>query len=451
MLKIASVNEFVTASSKLEAVTRLSALTGAPPETLGPGSKERKSVLLNLADGLALEVDTTADKPELGRQLATRLGMTWSADCWSAGHTITLVGLNRLLSGAHREVARRGRSSRAHPDAIPARSKLEAVTRISSLTDGPPQILGPGSKERKSVLTDLATGLGLDVDTSKSKPDLAESIVRWLGGSWDESCWSAGQTITLEGLNRVLLLATEELSRRGLRGPGTTFDSPKSEAEALLAVLSTAVPPHMDGRTCVGEMLGAEAKNWAQDEWRGWYFEFVGLPALVNTFGGGPTAIGNTTFDYSLDEIWDLKCHGVDAGDAILNSRTAMDECLRTRGVGLLVLSGSTEVDDGTFREWHKALRVENGKTPRPRTRPATAVRRSKAAFTPNRIDAFFVSGTAMLSHLLETGTMTVMKQGRQVDGSPRGEKYTLNLKNARQGPAHLASLDLAAPDAVLV
>ena len=63
--------------SKLEAVLRMSALTRRPPETLGPGSKERKSVLVNLAGDLGLVVDPSRSKPELGLQIATALGSDW--------------------------------------------------------------------------------------------------------------------------------------------------------------------------------------------------------------------------------------------------------------------------------------------------------------------------------------------------------------------------------------
>ena len=180
VLHIDSVNDFVPAGNKLEAVTRLSALTGAPPETLGPGSKERKSLLVNCSRRLGLDVDESATKPELAESIARQLGMEWSADCWSAGQTITLTGLNRLLSGVHREVGKRKRSAGGTAPR-PARSKLEAVVRISSLTQGRPQTLGPGSKERKSVLTDLASGMDLPVDPNLSKPSLAEAIVRELG------------------------------------------------------------------------------------------------------------------------------------------------------------------------------------------------------------------------------------------------------------------------------
>lgn len=430
---------FLAARSKLEAVTRISAVADAPPETLGPGSKERKSVLVNLANNLALEVDVAADKPELGRQISLKFDMFWTPECWSTGHTITLEGLNRILRGAEEYRARHPARTQFHP----ARSKFEAVTRISSLTDGPPQTLGPGSKERKSVLINLASALALDVDARQSKPDLAESIVTQLAGSWDETCWSAGQTITLEGLNRILGSAERQLARRGVRVTSSTFSSPRKEAEALLSVLATAIPEQMDGKQCVTEMLEAESTHWAQDEWRGFYFEFIALPALINAFGGGPMKVANTKFDYCLSEVWDLKVHGDDSHTAILNSQDATDECLRSRGMGLLVLSGTTTTDDGNFRAWQKEFRAANGKSPRARTRPAAFQRRSKSAFTPTQLDAYFVASEDELQIHLGAGLMNVMSQGRQVDGSPRGKKYMLRTDRAKNSSMHLASYDL--------
>ena len=44
---------------------------------------------------------------------------------------------------------------------VPARNKLEVVARISNLTNSGPETLGPGSKEHKSVVLNLARGMGL--------------------------------------------------------------------------------------------------------------------------------------------------------------------------------------------------------------------------------------------------------------------------------------------------
>jgi hypothetical protein len=446
---------FLPARSKLEAVTRISALTHSPPESLGPGSKERKSALVNLAIGLAVDADTTATKPELGRQLAAALGVPWNDDCWSAGDTITLVGLNRLLSGAQMRLtqARRqpqlelfGATDLISTEFIPARSKLEAVTRISALTQSPPETLGPGSKERKSALVNLASGLELTVDASATKPDLGGQIAAALSTGWDETCWSAGQTITLTGLNR-LLGAAEERLRGGPRTvqPGV-FDSPAAEASALLEALAASLPSYMDGRSCVEQMLAAEFSQWAQDEWAGFYFEFCGLPAMINGFGGGPATYANTRFDYSLGSVWDLKVHAALKGDAPLNAIDAVDAVLSSgRGLGFIVLSGTVEYDDGAFRQWHRERRLAQGKVPAKRHRPKRFERKSKTAFTPRLLQAFYIPDRRTLEQAERTGAIRVLNQGRQTDGSPRHPKWAMSIRTAAVSSLLLTRRELRA------
>lgn len=440
-----SEGRFLPARSKLEAVTRISATTHSPPEGLGPGSKERKSVLVNLAAGLDISVTTQADKPGLGEQIARGLQMGWGVDCWSAGQTITLIGLNRLLEGAEREVKRREVQAPAVVAFVPARSKLEAVSRISALTDAPAETLGPGSKERKSALVNLAIGLSLTVDSRRNKPEVGAQIAAALGATWDPGCWSAGQTITLIGLNRLLEAGQREVERchgsllRGL------FRTAREEAAAILEALALVIPRHMEGRNCVGQMLEAEYSQWAQDEWAGFFFEFIGLPALVNAFSGGPVAFGNTIFDYGLTQVWDLKLHAAIGGAAPLNAMDAIDACLDAgRGLGFIVLSGDTEYDDGAFRQWIRELRAAQGKKPAKRKTPASYVRKSKARFTPTKLEVFYFADAETLEGARNTGALTVMNQGRQSSGAERRPKYGLNLAKARATGLVLAAKTLA-------
>ena len=182
------------------------------------------------------------------------MGTTWDASCWSTGSTVTLEGLNRVLVAAEREVARRrsepqfalfGADLLSSGAFAPARSRLEAVSRISSLTGSPPEELGPGSKERKSVLVNLAAGLGVDLDTSAPKPELGGTIAQALSVDWDEACWSAGHTITLIGLNRLLQGGEARLA--GTQPSRGLFMSPRHEAAALLGG-SCPVPARRVGR-----------------------------------------------------------------------------------------------------------------------------------------------------------------------------------------------------------
>lgn len=440
---------FVPAGNKLEAVSRISALTGSPPETLGPGSKERRSVLVNLGAAFDIAAPPHTPKPALGRLLADRLGAQWDADCWSRGDTITLVGLNRLLQAGEVESRRRRDAARAvaskATDFASARSKLEAVSRISALTQSEPETLGPGGKERKSALINLALRLRAQVNLDAPKPALGQGLAGILGVLWDEQCWSAGNTITLVGLNRLLEGAERAIVQRSRpaarAGP---FRDAAHEAAALLAVLSQVVPQQLDGRRCVEDMLAASSNQWAQDEWAGFFFEFVGLPALVNTFAGGPVTYANTRFDYALGDAWDLKVHSGRDSSTPLNAIDAIEACLRTgRGVGFLVLSGEAAFDDGEFRQWHRDLRAAEGRVPAPRADPPKFQRRSKVALQPALLEAFYFPDLSTVERALTDKVLAVMKQGRQASGASRRHKYSLHLGRARSHGLLIASREL--------
>lgn len=93
----------------------------------------------------------------------------------------------------------------------PALDKQEAVHRISMLSIGRTASLGPGSKERKGLLLGLASALGIVHEPSDSKQQLAEIISRAKGINWLPEYESAGQTITLDGLNTLLKIADRAL------------------------------------------------------------------------------------------------------------------------------------------------------------------------------------------------------------------------------------------------
>ncbi|WP_172120597.1 hypothetical protein [Actinomyces faecalis] len=429
---------FVPAKSKIEAVARLYALAGVPGEGLGPGSKERKSVLTSVAARLDLGVDVTAAKDVLALQILTALGAPVAPSFTSSGQTITLSGLNALLAAAEAELRRRAehelRAASPHlPDwFVPARDKLEAVRRISSLTGGRPQDLGPGSKERKSVFTDLVANLSLPIDTSLKKDDLAGAIARYLSMPWTDSCWSSGQTVTLDGLNAVLAGA-EAITLRGRRG---RHDMLLQEARLLVAALAHSCTSLWEGRSCVGQMLTAGYPKARQTEWIGWYYEFIGLPALINAYGGGPRRIGATEFDYARSFVWDLKAHAQPrmkrpqdvSGSAPLNDREAILTCVEETGsLGFLVLSGQAETDaDGSFDTWHRAMR---GSTT---TRSATS-RTLKKAFRPVTVDAYLFEGSEAVEEALGQRVLMGFRQGRQQSGAARRPKLLLNLERAQE------------------
>jgi len=214
---------------------------------------------------------------------------------------------------------------------VPPQNKLEAVARISNLTDSGPEDLGPGSKEHKSVLLNLAKGLKFPVNSSLAKPKLGEDVAKHLGVNWDESCFSTGSTITLEGLARLVEGAEAWLlsQSRPVGLPKLALDSPRDEASAILSVLAPQLSGVWDGRECITEMREAEDNNWAQDKWAGFYFEYKARGELLKELGGGPRTFANTPFDYHLNSTWDLKAHSENTqAEAILNDQVAMREAV---------------------------------------------------------------------------------------------------------------------------
>ncbi len=447
-------SSFLPAKSKLEAVARLYAAAQAPAEPLGPGSKEKKSVLTKTAERLSLDVDERAPKDVLARQILEALDQAWDHSFSSTGQTITLRGLNAILAATEAELRRRAvREMRGVSPTLPdwfapARDKLEAVRRISSITGGRPQDLGPGSKERKSVLTDLVDNLGLPLNSRLTKTKLARAIATALDMPWNDSCWSSGQTVTLNGLNTVLAGAEQ----RVLHSHGHNRDVRQTrllqEARLLVTALAASCPPHWDGRTCIQEMLKSEYGQAKQTEWIGFYFEFVGLPALINAYGGGPVRIGATKFDYARNFVWDLKTHGQErltspeglSGRTPLNDRESILQCVDEHGlIGFLILSGASSFSGcAEFDAWHRRMRgASESKSPHPR--------RLKVSLHPVTLQAYVFQGTDEIEQALADGVLKVFSQGRQQSGKPRKPKLDLALRKAQEAGKVLAQHDFAA------
>ena len=313
---------------------------------------------------------------------------------------------------------------------MPAADKFEAVNRLSRAAGGGPETLGPGSKERKSVLVTVARSLALDPGVeSLSKPELGRAIAGAVGATWDESCWSTGSTITLEGLNRILegLLSQVGPVRRG--GGGS---SAASEAERILSACLDVLPSQFDGHSAIETLLAAESRNWAQSEWPGFYFEYLGITSCVAQMGGAPVATpGRTKFDYGLDYIWDFKCHSDDDPWAILNDQEAIQWALNDSGLGFIILEGVAEFQPD-FGEWHRQFKVDHGVQPRTRAVERSYVRKVKSSFSPHQLSAYWFADEVEWKRATSAGAVKEYKQGQQVTGAARRAKFQLNLELAR-------------------
>lgn len=128
---------YASATSKAEASARMYLLAGRPVEPLGPGSKEKKSALVALGCALGLELAATRGKAECGRIVAEHLGVNWDAKCYSAGDTITLVGMNRLLDAAFQRLLHDAR--------------LSGQDRLADILEGARHAPPPEQKETSTV------------------------------------------------------------------------------------------------------------------------------------------------------------------------------------------------------------------------------------------------------------------------------------------------------------
>lgn len=450
-----SAPDFIPAESLTEAATRIGALTGAAPER----TRGEKRALLALRDALGLDIPAVETNSVLGAELAWALGVTWHPDRYVDRTTLTLDGVNALLYGASiafQEGSLRDLSSRTTPGLTgpeweqfqPAVSKIEAVTRISALTDSGPEGLGPGSKERKSVLANLATKLLPEIDQHRlSKTRLAEEIARHLDVPWSDDYISTGETIRLNGLNVILAGAERRLSRLGdTYAEGLT---PHAEGTALVEALrQKLLRPHeraWDGREKTMWLRNQGTRQENQMEWPGFYFEYRGKEVLNSSFRPSPNPpqvkFGNTVFDYSLNHVWDLKSHTIEQvfpvsrvtrtidDEVQLNDVDAVRECVSRQGLGFLILSGQGVMDeDGAFKAWHDGFK---GRHSTPSLSGRSRMR--KAAFIPRSLEAFWIPNLAALDAAVLSGTLAAVRQGRQQSGAVRPRKFSLRLDRARK------------------
>ena len=311
---------------------------------------------------------------------------------------------------------------------LEAQNKLEAVARISNLTNSGPESLGPGSKEHKSVLSNLASGLGLQIDEKATKQDLGRLILEFLGGHWLGAYESVGQTITLKGLNALLLNATQFFENKGSLNQNFGVENLTQEVSKISQIIVGNTPLTMHGKTCVEEMRLAEDKNWKQTEWQGFYFEMLVKSALTSSIGGGRQTFFNTEFDYVRNFIWDIKMHsstdknGKASTSLILNDIRAIDQAVEERGLGFIILS-ATPTYDREFTKWHKLFRG-GGITESKRT--------LKSNFVSERLDMFYIPDTSKLVKAKENSQLSVMNQGRNSNGKPRPAKYYLDISKVR-------------------
>lgn len=89
-------------------------------------------------------------------------------------------------------------------DVAPATTKAVAVARMYFLGNRVVEPLGPGSKEKRSALEAIGSFVDLDLTSTPGKVECGRLIAERVGVTWDGTCYSSGDTITLIGLNRLI-------------------------------------------------------------------------------------------------------------------------------------------------------------------------------------------------------------------------------------------------------
>lgn len=420
-----------------------------------------------LRDALALDIDVVRTNDVVGGRLAEALDVEWRPAEHCVRHKVTLAGLNVLLEGAtdafHRGALRQ--VTQTAPITLegpgwdrfkPAVSKIEAVTRIARLTGAADEWLGPGSKEHKSVLTNLADRLlpTAHLDRS-SKTRLAASLANELRVGWNDACYSTGETISLLGLNTILAGAERRMGRLGTTA-AELLTAPEAEGHALAAALTDGWNAEAwDARKKIEWMRARDVRGYNDNEWQGWYFEAHGREILNTAFPPKPVPVrvryGNTSFDYSLNYVWDLKAHTEEqvrpvsrlntwaSPDTLLNDEKAIRACVAEQGMGFLVLGGLAVMDeDQQFVTWHRAFKEAQGI--RSARSNSGRSRLRKSAFIPRQVEAFWIPNTHALNAALMAGQLAVRLQGRQApksdggEGADRANKFVMHIPRAREG-----------------
>lgn len=437
-------------------VDRLAATLGAKTPKVADWRILPLSLVLDLAELYCVDLPKGTAEEQL-RHLINEAGIVRAdgsaltfADYQSASIADELA---TIVDETHRNDAKL--TKRVRPAALTewshqdqhAKTKFEAVNKISMLTGSGPETLGPGSKERKSVLINLHRGLGLGDATGHSKIELGGKIAARLGVAWDKSCYSTGETITLDGLNRLLAAATAVIEDTRVRtGLSASDEATMYSAVILQQILAQRSPGKpkfdfvWDGRIAVEEMVAANFSHARQTEWPGWYFEFKTLTSLINAFGGGPHKVGGTEFDYRNIRTWDLKSHSETNPIAPLNDKHAIRTAASHDGIGFIILGGKPRYsEEDEFYRWHnEVIRGNPPETRRPNSR------KLKTGFELRSLTFNFVDNMHTLTRLEHDGVLTDFKQGRQADGSPRNLKYNLNCVRARQDVTCVYSIDVA-------
>jgi hypothetical protein len=202
--------------------------------------------------------------------------------------------------------------------------------------------------------------------------------------------------------------------------------------DSIASILAT-FPKTWEGKAAILEMRkNGFDKGWRQNEWIGWYFEYLcstNLPKAGMKIPG--TKIGRAEFDGNLGIDWDFKSHpihnkdGKEANDLIVNDMEAIVATIKQNGsTGIIVAQGEATFNDVdmSFRRWHSELKGGLSRYSQANIARGAGKRLYKVAFELKHIDIYLINK----DDLENQGRF---QEGmRNSNGKPRREKLKIDL-----------------------
>jgi len=209
-----------------------------------------------------------------------------------------------------------------------------------------------------------------------------------------------------------------------------TANKPQDEAVIILEVIDKYFPKIFEGRESI-RWLHKHTTQGKQIEWAAIFFEEYCRPLLTNFLGGwhGVRITKGSRIDYQRYYNWDLKVHSLKdskgklQSQIILNDKTAMDRIIKQEsGIGFVIADVDFDFDtEGKLQKWRDELE-ERTKSHSKNSRLMKNRGKVKS------LKAIFIKDEITLKSGIRDEWISIFKQGRQPDGSPRNPKYMMNL-----------------------
>lgn len=193
-----------------------------------------------------------------------------------------------------------------------------------------------------------------------------------------------------------------------------------------IAPLLLDIPKRWDGKKCILEMKERNFQ-WKQMEWWAFYFELLCHERLGRVLKMPGSSFNSVKWDGSGRINWDFKAKAIktDTQTFILNDKAAMDASVAEHGEhGLVVCLCDVEYNDKdrTFEKWRNELQGGKSKYQKDREKRTSNSRYRKVLAVPVEIHYMRFDANSL-------DRLGTMKQGRNSNGKPRPEKYTVNIE----------------------